>query len=168
MRHECRRAILLIAYRLHIYTTIHWGNWFPYPDPLERCFFSKDGHHWNHSETSTPKKNMNMQHNEHTHDTRSNSQWKKYEYGTMQICPITTRGNATWYWVLNNHEPCASVYSWLHGRSLCTYIYMYMYVQIIKYIAMRGEFPFKTLCRQFLFMWSGLGSIALYLSISSC
>ena len=42
MRHECRQAILLIAYRHHIYTMIH----------LERRFFSKDGHQWNHSETT--------------------------------------------------------------------------------------------------------------------
>ena len=41
-------------------------------DPLERSFFSKDRHQWNHSKTLTPK-NMNMQHNEHIHDTRSNS-----------------------------------------------------------------------------------------------
>ena len=42
MRHECRRAILRIAYmyRFHIYTTIHLGNWFPFPDPLERRFYS--------------------------------------------------------------------------------------------------------------------------------
>ena len=108
----------------------------------------KDGHQWNHSETSTPK-SMNMQHNEHTHDTRSNSQWKKYKNGTMQIYPITTRGNGTWYWVLNNHEPRARCMHCTHslqltvphGRSLCTYMYstymyMYVHVPIIKYIAM--------------------------------
>ena len=85
-----------------------------------------------------------MQHNEHTctHDTWSNSQWKKYKNGTMQIYPITTRGNDTWYWILNNHEPHArcmhcthTVYSWPH---------------------MRGEFRFKFFFIQFLFMGSGV------------
>ena len=120
-RHECRRAILLIAYRRHIYTTIHLRNWFPFPDPLEIRFYSKDEHQWNHSETTVkhrPPKNMNMQHNEHIHDTRSNSQWKIYKNGTMQIYPITMRWNATWYWILNNHEPRARCMHCTHSLQL--------------------------------------------------
>ena len=59
-------------------------------DPIKRCFFSKDGHQWNYSETSTPKI-MNMQHNGHIHNRTANKQNKKI--ATMQIYPITRRGN---------------------------------------------------------------------------
>ena len=52
-----------------------------YNNSLRKLILFQDGHQWNHSETSTPK-HMNMQHNEHIHDTRSNSQWRKYKNGT--------------------------------------------------------------------------------------
>ena len=39
--------------QLRCETAIHW---FPFQDPIKRCFFSKDGHQWNYSKTLTPQK----------------------------------------------------------------------------------------------------------------
>ena len=148
---------------------IQLGNWFPFPDPIERWFFSKDGHQWNHSEILTPK-NMNMQRNEHTctHDTRSNSQWRKYKNSAMQIYPITTRRNGTWYCILNNHEPRAHCMHCTHSLQLTTWtVPVYdVYVTIIMYIAHAWWITFQNFVSTVLV--DVIGSITLYLSISSC
>ena len=68
-----------------------------FPWSNRKAILSKDGHQWNHSETLI----CNIM----------NTRWhsiKQWKYGIMQIYSITTRGNATWYWVMNNHEP------WIH------------------------------------------------------
>ena len=155
----------------------------PFPRTMiwERWFFSKDGHQWNHSETTAkhgPSKNMNMQHNEH--DTRSNSQWKKYKMGTMQIHPITMHRNGTWYWVLNNHEPhnyahcmhCTHSLQLADWWTLCTNVYVRI-IHVHTCTCMYTVHVHCTLEIQFQNFVSTIlvyriGGITLYLSTSTC
>ena len=116
-----------------------------------------------------PQWNINMQHNEHVYDTRSNSQWKKYKNGTMQIYPSRRAEMPcdTGSWITMNHVHTAciahTVYIWPHGRSLRTYVY----VPIIMYIAHAWGIPFQNFVSTMKLVY-GIGSITLYLSISSC
>ena len=117
MRYECRRAILLIAYH---------RNWFPFPDPLERRFYSKDGHQWNNSETWI----CNIMNIFMTLDQTANKKNIK-----MVLCKFIQSRRAemprdTGSWITMNHMHTAciahTVYSWPHGRSLCTCQFLFM------------------------------------------
>ena len=154
-------VLILIAYRRHIYTTIQLGNWFPFSDPLERHFYSKDGHQWNHSETATPKTwicnimNILMTHNQTANEKNINMVLCKFIQSRRAEMP---RDNRSWITMNHVHMHCVHCTHSLQltARTVPVYVRVYM-----PCIAMRGEFPFKTLCRQFLFMWSGLESITL-------
>ena len=158
-------TVLLIAYRHHIYTTIHLGNWFPLPDPIESRFFSIDGHQLSHNETLICNTMMIFM----TLDQIANEKNIK-----LVLCkfiqsrrPEMARDTGSWITMNHVHTACIAhtVYSWLHGRSLCT-----TRVPIIMYsrLHVRGEFPFKTLCRQSsLFMGSGVSCYIFQFQVAS-
>ena len=129
-----------------IYTTIYLGNWFPFPDPIERRFFSKDGHQWN---LDPPKTWIcNIMNIFMTLDQTANEKNKK-----MVLCKFIqsrrtemTRDTGSWITMNHVHAACIAhtVYSWPHGgpcvRSICGNYYVHC--------TCVGNSLFKTLCRQ--------------------
>ena len=97
-------VLILIAYRRHIYTTIQLGNWFPFSDPLQRHFYSKDAHQWNHSETATPKTwicnimNILMTHDQTANEKNINMVLCKFIQSRRAEMPRDNRS-----WITMNH-----------------------------------------------------------------
>ena len=139
---------------------------FPFQDPLERRFYSKDGHQWNHSETATPK-NMNICNIMNilmTLDQTANEKNIKMVLCKFIQSRLMEMPRDTGSWITMNH---------VHMH--CTHSLQLTAQTVLVYVRVSGNYKIHCNVRGIPFqnfvlivLVYGIGSITLYLSISSC